>query len=445
MTSANYAAKIYRYVFAAALPSLMIAVTLIWQTDLSSYGKMLISLLLFVSVFGFAWAVRSQINYQFQTLSNLVEAIHLGDFSLRGSRNNDDDALSELIAQINKLAESLRLQRLASQEAYRLLDKVISEINVAIFAFDGQDNVKLANKAAIKLMGLSQDNIVGVSAYDLGLAELIAEKGSQVIEHQFSAGKGRWQVRCDGYIDEGVERKLLFIHDVKQVLRDEELKAWKNIMRVISHEVNNSLYPVSSLSQTLLTVVNQTPRESDWLEDVNQGLNIIIQRSERLNEFIKRYAKVAKLPLPNKQPVEVTPVIERACRLFEREQVQIQTNNDDRVLFIDPAMFEQVLINLIKNGIEAGSKVQISWQQENDNFILSICDDGPGIEKASNLFVPFYSTKPNGSGIGLVLSRQIIEAHSGDLSLINRAEGGCCAQISLPCLQSKDFVNHSNQ
>ncbi|WP_448568085.1 sensor histidine kinase [Thalassotalea ganghwensis] len=437
MTSPNYAAKIYRYVFAAALPSLIIALALLWQVNLSMYGKMLISLLLILSVFGFAFAVRSQVNFQLQTLSNLVEAIHLGDFSLRGSRSHNDDALSELVEQINKLAQSLREQRLASQEAYRLLDKVISEINVAIFAFDGLSQVKLANKAATQLMALSSDEVVGASATSLGLADLIIDKRNQVIEHEFAGAKGRWQVRCDGYIDHGVERKLLFIHDIKQVLRDEELNAWKNIMRVISHEVNNSLYPVSSLSQTLLTVVNQTPRESDWLEDVNQGLNIIIQRSERLNEFIKRYATVAKLPQPNKQPIEVKPIIQRACRLFKAQQIELK-GCEDVVLYIDPAMFEQVLINLIKNGIEAGTQVTIDWAVEQSKFVLTICDDGPGIEKATNLFVPFYSTKANGSGIGLVLSRQIIEAHRGDLSLANRAQGGCCAQITLPNYQPSD-------
>lgn len=432
MASHQYASKIFIYVALAALPSLVVAIFLLWQTDISHYGKLLCSLLLLLTVAGFSLAVKSQINFQLHTLTNLVEAIHQGDFSLRGVANAKDDPLAELVQQINQLAESLRLQRLASEEAYRLLDKAIKEINVAIFAFDGDEKIKLVNPAAERLMASASIKLVGKAAAQVGLSLDLFSKETQVIEREFPGARGRWQIRLDTYREGGEQRQLLFINDVKQVLRNEELKAWKNIMRVISHEVNNSLYPVSSLSQTLQSVVNQQPLADDWLDDVNQGLSIISERSERLNEFIKRYAKVAKLPEPRKQFLAVSPVVEKVMQLFDKNHVINNAELDDINFYFDPTMLEQVLINLIKNGLEAGDKVVVSSELSSERVKIQLIDNGPGINNLDNLFIPFYSTKEKGSGIGLVLCRQIVEAHGGDISLSNVDDGGCCAEISFP-------------
>lgn len=432
MAGHKYSSKVFLYVALAAFPSFIVALILLWQTDISHYGKLLCSLLLGLSVTGFSLAVKNQINFQLHTLTNLVEAIHQGDFSLRGIASAQDDPLAELVQQINQLAESLRLQRLASEEAYRLLEKVIKEINVAIIAFDGEQKIKLVNPAAEKLLANSSMKLIGKEANEVKLALNMFSKETQVIEREFPGAKGRWQVRLDTYRESGEQRQLLFINDVKQVLRNEELKAWKNIMRVISHEVNNSLYPVSSLSQTLTSVVNQQPLADDWLDDVNQGLSIIGERSERLNEFIKRYAKVAKLPEPRKQHVTAISVVEKVMQLFDKENIADETNLLNSKLFVDPTMLEHVLINLIKNGFEAGDEVVVSNLLDSKRLTIRVVDNGPGISNIDNLFVPFYSTKEKGSGIGLVLCRQIVEAHEGDISLTNIDGGGCCAEISFP-------------
>ena len=436
MANLQYTSKVLLYVALASVPSLLVALLLLWQTDISYYGKLLCSLLLLLTVAGFALAIKNLISFQFNTLTNLVEAIHQGDYNLRGTRGAEDDPLAELVQQVNQLAESLRVQRLASEEVFRLLEKVIGEINVAIFAFDGDEKVKLVNPAAEKLMALTANEIIGKTPAQIGLPAQVLTQGSQVLESEFPGGKGKWQIRCDTFRETGQERKLLFVNDVKQVLRNEELKAWKGIMRVISHEVNNSLYPVSSLSQTLKSLLNQQPLPDDWLDDVNHGLSIIGERSEQLSEFIKRYAKVAKLPSPRKQVVTLEQLITKVTHLFDAEQVRNQVSATDRKLFVDPTMLEQVLINLIKNGLEAGDQVTVSHQQRGERLVISITDNGPGIANIDNLFIPFYSTKEKGSGIGLVLCRQIVEAHDGDIALSNLTDNGCKVEISLPQMVS---------
>lgn len=432
MTYKNYANRIYSYALFAALPSFFVATWFIWQTNISPYGKTFITLFLITSLLVFAWAIRNQISFQFQTLSNLVEAVRLGDFSLRGIRRFRGDPLSELIEQINQLSDSLMEQRLASEEAYRLLEKTMNEINTAIFAFDANLNVKLANPAASSLVSVPLETLIGKSAQQLGLSQFLSEESAtKLIEHSFQGATGKWQIKSDAYRDQGKQRKLLFIQDLRQVLREEELNAWKNLMRVVSHEVNNSLFPVVSLGQTVKSMVNNENKPDDWLDDVNQGLDIIAERTEQLSDFIRRYAKVAKMPKANKSLFPLDKLLCRVSNLMDEQKVHTNLY-EPLTLFADESMIEQVLINLIKNGLEAGDKVSIACEKARNRVFIHVKDNGPGINNTANLFVPFYSTKKQGAGIGLVLCRQIVEAHNGSLSLDNHVDGGCIATIEIP-------------
>jgi nitrogen fixation/metabolism regulation signal transduction histidine kinase len=406
----------------------------LWLIDYSVYAKILLTTLLSLSVFGFAGMIKHQLQFQFQTLSNLVEAIRGGDFTLRGKKRAENDPLTELTGQINLLSASLSEQRIASEEAYRLLDKTIAHINVAIFAFDSNNKVKLANPAAGRLFACDFLELFGQSAESLALTTLFTNEQTQLLEHTFPGGSGRWQIRLDSYRDKGIQGTLLFITDLKTVLREEELKAWKNLIKVISHEVNNSLYPISSMSQTLGKLVNREPLADDWKEDVSEGLSVIGERANSLTDFIKRYAKVAKLPEPNKQIFSMSQLITHTAIIQSNPQDIIinEHSNPNMELFADQSMIEQVMINLLKNALEAGAPVELSWGEDKKSQWLIILDHGAGIKNTTNLFVPFYSTKPTGSGIGLVLCQQILDKHQGTLTLENSAQAGCLVKITLP-------------
>jgi len=430
----SFSQKIFSLVLVAAIPSYLCALIFLWNIDYSTYAKTLLTTLLSLNVFGFAWLIKQQLKFQFQTLSNLVEAVRGGDFTLRGKQRSLDDPLAELTGQINLLSSSLSEQRVASEEAYRLLDKTIAHINVAIFAFDANDKVKLVNPAAGRLFACKYQSLFGQSADHLSLNGFLKGEQSQLIEHTFPGGRGRWQIRLDSYRDKGIQGKLLFITDLKTVLREEELKAWKNLIKVISHEVNNSLYPINSISQSLSKLVNREPLTEDWKEDISEGLSVIGERANNLTDFIKRYAKVAKLPEPNKKIFTMSQLITHTA-IIQSNQKDINIEEHSKLnmeLFADQSMIEQVMINLLKNALEAGAPVDLSWGENNSTQWVNITDNGAGIKNPANLFVPFYSTKPEGSGIGLVLCQQILDKHQGSISIENRKVGGCLVSIHLP-------------
>jgi len=430
----NFSQKIFTLTLAAAIPSYLCCLIFLWLIDYSVYAKILLTTLLSLSVFGFAGLIKQRLQFQFQTLSNLVEAVRGGDFTLRGKKRAANDPLTELTSQINLLSSSLSAQRIASEEAYRLLDKTIAHINVAIFAFDSNNKVKLANPAAGRLFSCDFLKLFGQSADALALTSFFTNEQTQLLEHTFPGGSGRWQIRLDSYRDKGVQGKLLFINDLKTVLREEELKAWKNLIKVISHEVNNSLYPISSMSQTLGKLVRREPLAEDWREDVGEGLSVIGERANNLTDFIKRYAKVAKLPEPNKQIFSMSQLIAHTAIIQSNPQDIIinELSNTDMELFADQSMIEQVMINLLKNALEAGAPVELSWGENKQSQWLTIMDHGTGIKNTANLFVPFYSTKPAGSGIGLVLCQQILDKHQGTLTLENSEQAGCLVKVTLP-------------
>lgn len=383
--------------------------------------------------------LHSQLVYQLRNLSNLVEGIRLGDFTLRGKLRKGDDAFSELVNEINYLADELSVHRLASAEAFKLLEKTIAHINVAIFAFDSDNKIKLANQAACRLLSAPYEQVIGTSAQAQGLSQFLDIKKPHLINHTFPGAIGRWQIRCEGFRDAGIQQQVLFITDLRQVLRDEELTAWKNIMRVVSHEINNSLFPITSLSQTLADMINRDQIAEDWKDDLNQGLTIISERSNSLNGFIKRYAQLAKTPVPDKRIFDFVSLIDRVMRLFERNNIELdKALLDQRMqLYADPSMIEQVVINLTKNAFEAGGPIKYQWSKSAHHFTFEVFDSGQGISNTSNIFVPFYTTKPQGSGVGLVLCRQILDGHAGSLSLTNNTDanlgfGGCVATFTLP-------------
>jgi PAS domain S-box-containing protein len=384
-----------------------------------------------------AFAVRDAVVRPLQTLSNLLAALHEEDFSFRARGSRGDDALSLALAEVNALADTLRQQRLGALEANALLRKVMEEIDVAVFTFDGERRLRLVNRAGERVLGRSSERLLGRTAAELGLAPALEADLPRVLDLAFPGGAGRWEVRRGTFRQGGLPHQLLVLANLSQALRDEERLAWQRLIRVLGHELNNSLAPIKSIAASLEGVLSRRERPADWEEDARRGLAVVSSRAEALGRFTEAYARLARLPQPRLRSVPVGPLVRRVAGLETRVAVDL-TPGPDVTLQADVDQLEQLLINLLRNGVEAaaetGGSVRMGWSSESTTEVeVWVEDEGPGLPSTANLFVPFFTTKPQGSGIGLVLSRQIAEAHGGSVALEPRRQGpGCRARLRLP-------------
>lgn len=385
-----------------------------------------------------SYRIYQKSEFQFRSLSNLLDAMTHGDYSLRARSDQGEGALHELVDSINGLALRLSQQRLESVESQLLLRTVIEHIDVAIVALSAENQISFLNPTARKLLLINEKYSNTKLLAQLSFVQSFSSGCSQVVELSLGNQQGRFNVHVEEFRESGLQNKLLFITDVRTLLRSEERKAWQSLVRVISHEINNSLSPIASISQTLNRLVRRQNTVCNNRQDLVEGLTIITERANGLSQFVDSYKQLAKLPEPKKQKVSIVALIDKVCALFPGQSIEVASQRDIE-LTIDPVQFEQVFINLIKNAIEAmsqidgGENINIEWHASESFFTLSICDQGGGISNADNLFVPFYSTKKNGSGIGLILCRQIIEAHNGHLSILNNTDSpGCCASVEIP-------------
>jgi two-component system, NtrC family, nitrogen regulation sensor histidine kinase NtrY len=422
---------------AAGLPSIVFAAYILWTGDYPPKVLWTLGLLLGGSWLGFSAAVRDRVASPLRTIANLLEAMREGDYSIRARGGTGDDALSDVMQQVNAMGATLRAQRLGAMEATTLLRKVMEEIDVAIFAFDEFQKLKLLNRFAERLIALPAERAIDLPAAQLDLATFLSGETSHTVQRAFPGGFGRWGVARTSFREGGLPHQLLVITDLTRPLREEELQAWQRLVRVLGHELNNSLTPIKSIAGSLETIIKREPLPEDWREDMIRGLNIIGGRAESLARFLGAYAKLARLPRPVLNPINVADWLRRGARFETRVPITIEPG-PDLIIQADSDQLEQVLINLLRNAADAmdsqPGQIVIRWRVERWQLIVDIEDDGPGLAATANLFVPFFTTKPGGSGIGLVLCRQIIEAHGGVLSLTNRdGARGCIARLHLPC------------
>jgi nitrogen fixation/metabolism regulation signal transduction histidine kinase len=346
------------------------------------------------------------------------------------------DALGELMIEVNALSEMLREQRLGAMEASALLTTVMTEIDVAVFAFDGDRKLRLVNRAGERVMAQNAERLLGKSAEDLGLSECLEGESARTLEKNFPGHSGRWGVRRSTFRQGGKPHYLVVIADLSRALREEERQAWQRLVRVLGHELNNSLAPICSIAGSLEDIMKREVRAADWEDDLRRGLRVIVDRSDALSRFMRDYSRLTRLPKPQLRPTPVNTLVSAAAALERRIAVTIEPG-PEVTLDADPDQLQQLLINLIRNAVDAslenGGKVRVGWSRNGSWLHLFVQDEGSGIANPSNLFVPFFTTKPGGSGIGLALSRQIAEAHGGSVSLHNRTEGnGCEAVVQLP-------------
>lgn len=385
---------------------------------------------------GFCFAVREHVASPLRTLANLLEAMREGDYSIRARVTNPEEAMGEVMQQVNAMSNTLRNQRLGALEATALLRKVMEEMDVAAFAFDPQQALRLVNRAGERLLATPSERLLARDATSLGLAEYLVGDREQTVQRSFPGAAGRWGIRRSQFREGGVPHQLLVISDLTRPLREEELQAWQRLVRVLGHELNNSLTPIKSIAQSLEALVKVAPRPEDWEEDMGRGLNVIASRSESLSRFMSSYARLAKLPPPRFAPIEMNVLLRRVASLETRMPVFFE-ECPPLTIQGDADQLEQVLINLVRNGVDAsletGGRVWVRHERSAATVEILVRDEGRGLANTANLFVPFFTTKRGGSGIGLVLSRQIAEAHGGSVALANAADGrGCEAKLVLP-------------
>jgi two-component system, NtrC family, nitrogen regulation sensor histidine kinase NtrY len=456
-----YEHRIDLYTLLVALPGIVVSGIFIWFQHWSAESKLALSFAELLAWWLLALGLHAQTVRPLQTLANVVASLREEDYSFRARGAIADDALGELSLEVNALADLLADQRIRAIEATALLRRVVEEIDAPLFAFDPDHVLRLVNPAGEKILQQAAVRLIGRTAEEIGMADCLSAANEALVTLSSDSSKTRWLVRQGKFRERGVPHTLVVLSDISRALREEERSAWRRLIRVLGHELNNSLAPIKSIAGSLSSRLAETELNPEQRRDFERGLAIIEERTASLNRFLQAYRQLASTPPPAKRRVALLPIVERAAFLETRLAVAISRGPDVMVM-VDADQIEQMLINLVRNAVEAAlepsvdvnsnsttraaeawkPQVTLNWmlevqrqgQNDEQNVVLTIEDNGLGLLNPSNAFVPFYTTKPTGSGIGLALSRQIVEAHGGSIELSNlNGKRGCQVRVKLPC------------
>ncbi|HTM35163.1 MAG TPA: ATP-binding protein [Terriglobales bacterium] len=444
---APFERRITRFTILLVLPGIFLSGVLIWLQPWSLQSKLILFSVELIVCLLIGAALHDHVVRPLQTLANVVGSLREEDYSFRARMAIPNDALGELSLEVNALADLLAKHRTGAIEATALLDRVVEEVDIPIFAFDPANKLRLVNSAGGKLLNAGTTHVIGKTSSELGLEACLSARNESLVELHFGTD-ARWFVRRSSFRQHGIPHTLVVLSDVSRALREEERRAWKRLIRVLGHELNNSLAPIKSIAGSLRSRLAGVDLKHEEQQDFERGLGIIENRAASLNRFLQGYRQLAQMPPPAIESCSVSALVKRVAALETRVLVRVVPGPDISVL-VDPDQLEQMLINLLRNAAEAvlenaaaanGSKAReveppivFSWTTRLEELVLQIEDTGPGLMNPGNAFVPFYTTKPAGSGIGLVLSRQIAEAHGGSLELQNRPDRqGCVVKIVLP-------------
>jgi two-component system nitrogen regulation sensor histidine kinase NtrY len=413
-------------ILASLLPTLVLFIAMGLAFDFNILGWSTVGLLLAIIYSCLVIALYRLVITPYYSLTSLTEALKMEDYSLRAKSPFSQGIVAKLFNELSSLSQHLQVNKSRYDQQMFLLYGLIEQLESPVLVLNQDDQLQHANPAVSQLFLVPWQKLKQSPAQKLGLKKL---NGFWEFDENNPLNNGKkWQIRQSEYKENNNNYQLLMLNNISQELQKNEQEAWQNIIRILNHEVRNSLTPISALSQNLLEMPDLTA------EQCQQAIKIIDNRSNNLLAFIDSYSDLAKLPLPNTQQFDLAELLHDIANLVQ--QVTIKLANP-LIIKADKGQLEQVLLNLIKNAKEAqlskakvnkaldqGSHKDIEVQvfKSAQQVIIKVLDQGCGIANSSNLFVPFYTTKETGSGIGLALSRQIIANHQGELTLTNRTD-----------------------
>src|SRR5882762_1745415 len=328
----SYEGRITWLTLAAVVPAIVVALSLLWFGDYSAKVQWTLTILIVGCFLAFVSSVREHTIRPLQTMSNLLAALREGDYSIRARGARGGNALGEVLLEINSLGETLRLQRLGAFEATALLRTIMSEIDVAVFTFDPKRRLRLVNRAGETLLGQPMDKLLGKTANELALDRCLEVSEDEPLRLNFPGGSGRWGIRRSTFREEGLPHELLVLTDLSRTLREEERRAWQRLVRVLGHEMNNSLAPIKSLAASLESLLRREPPPSDWQDDARSGLKSIATRADSLSRFMEAYARLAKLPPPQREQVNLGELIRRVISLETRLSIDVRPGPELSIL-----------------------------------------------------------------------------------------------------------------
>lgn len=381
-------------------------------------------------------SVLHRLTNHWNSLANILQSFRHEDYSIIARQFSPDDSLGLVYYELNRFAQELGAEKKQSAESKHLLQRVLENVNVAIFLFDDQQQLVMVNKEGASLLGQTQEKLLhkNIQELDLEFAYLAADTTTH--EHAFPTKKGQWLVKHSTYRDAGVRHSILFLADISHNLKQEERTAWQRLIRILSHEINNAIAPLTTTTDSLKRLINKEAINEPLKSNLNEGLDIIDRRAHNLRRHVNSYSDISRLPNPIMMPMKVEATFQRVKEIFNDQNIEV-VDNCKLTIHADESQLEQVLVNLIKNALEASPKdaapISLRCHSSNTQLRIEVEDHGKGVENTKNLFIPFFTTKKDGSGIGLFISMQIIQAHGGTLSLENKhGSPGCIATIALP-------------